>query len=129
MRRIMLALLTVFAGISGASAKDADSAPLKGDIAVGEIFSIKLPCIPTTGYSWEVKSIDRKIAVPTGPAEFRKNPSAPGKVGVGGRCVVGIKGVKPGKTTVILVYRRSWEKVEPAKTAAAEITVLPKKTP
>ena len=37
---------------------------LKGEIIVGEIFTLELPCSPTTGYRWELKSIDRKIAVP-----------------------------------------------------------------
>ena len=99
----------------------------KGEIAVGEIFSIKLPCNPTTGFKWEVKSINRKIAAPAGPAEFQEKPAVPGMVGAGGTCVLRIKGVKPGKTKAIMVYRRSWEKGEPAKTSAAEITVLPKK--
>jgi inhibitor of cysteine peptidase len=99
----------------------------KGEIAVGEVFSIKLPCNPTTGFKWEVKSINRKVAAPTGPAEFQESPAASGAVGAGGTCVLRIKGVKPGTTKAILVYRRSWEKGEPAKTSTAEIKVLPKK--
>jgi len=131
MKRILLAALAwaVFAGSPDARAKEKGSEPIKGEIAVGEVFAIKLPCIPTTGYNWELKSINRRIAIPTGPAEFQKNPGAPGKVGAGGHCVIGVKGVKPGKAVAILAYRRSWEKGEPAKTATAEITVVPKKAP
>jgi inhibitor of cysteine peptidase len=101
----------------------------KGEIAVGEIFTITLPCNPTTGFGWELKSINRRVAVATGPAEYQKGAAAPGMLGAGGACIVRVKGVKPGKTKAILVYRRSWEKVEPAKTVAAEITVVPAKTP
>jgi predicted secreted protein len=99
----------------------------QAEFAVGETFEIKLRCNPTTGYNWELKSINRKIAVPTGEVEFRESPAKPGTVGVGGNCVLGIKGVKPGKTKAVLVYRRSWEKGKPAETFTAEIKVLPKK--
>ncbi len=98
----------------------------KGAIAVGDVFSVKLPCNPSTGFKWEVKSINRKIAVSTGTAEFEESPAVPGMLGAGGTCVLRIKGVKPGTTKAIFVYRRPWEKVAPAKTAAAEITVLAK---
>jgi inhibitor of cysteine peptidase len=98
----------------------------KGEIAVGDVFSVKLPCNPTTGFNWEVKSINRGIAVSTGTAEFEESPGAPGRMGAGGTCVLRIKGVKPGKTKAVFVYRRPWEKVAPAKTFTDEITVLPK---
>ena len=99
----------------------------KAEIMVGEVYSIRLTCNPTTGYNWELKSIDRKIAVPAGPVEFQQSPAKPGMVGVGGDCVLGIKGVKPGRTKAILVYRRSWEKGKPAQTSKTEITVVAKK--
>ncbi len=101
--------------------------PMKTNIAVGETFHIQLPCNPTTGYMWELKSLDRDIAAPIGDIEFQQSPAKPGMVGVGGTCVLGIKGVRPGKTTAVLVYRRSWEKVPPLKVYKAAIKVLPKK--
>jgi len=100
---------------------------MKTKITIGEIFQVRLPCNPTTGYMWELKSLDRDIAVPTGDIEFQQSPAKPGMVGVGGNCVLGIKGVKPGKTTAVLVYRRSWEKDPPLKVYKAAIKVLPKK--
>ena len=101
--------------------------PAKAVVAVGETFQIKLRCNPTTGYEWELKSINRKIAIPLGPVKFRESPAKPGLVGVGGSCVLDVKGVKPGKTKAVLVYRRSWEKGKPDETFTAEIKVLPKK--
>jgi len=101
--------------------------PMKTKIAVGETFHIQLPCNPTTGYMWELKSLDRNIATPTGDIEFQQSPAKPGMVGVGGACVLGIEGVKPGKTTAVLLYRRSWEKLPPLKVYKANIKVLPKK--
>ncbi|NNN06165.1 MAG: protease inhibitor I42 family protein [Elusimicrobia bacterium] len=102
------------------SAADPDS--MKAEIAVGESFSIRLPCSPTTGYEWELKSVDRKIAAPTGPIEFKKAESE--LIGGDGDCVLRMKGVKVGRTTAILVYRRSWEKAAPAKTFTAHIKVV-----
>ena len=110
-----------------ANKADAVAQASRFEAAVGETFQIKLKCNPTTGYEWELKSIDRKIAAPTGPVEFLQSPAQPGMVGVGGNCVLGIKGVKPGKTKAVLVYRRSWEKVKPVETFTAEIKILPKK--
>ncbi|MCX5795762.1 MAG: protease inhibitor I42 family protein [Elusimicrobia bacterium] len=103
------------------------SRPDKAELMVGEVYSIRLACNPTTGYNWELKSINRKVAAPTGPMEFQQSPAAPGMVGVGGTCVLGIKGVKAGKTKAVLVYRRPWEKQKPAETFTAEIKVLAKK--
>ena len=99
-------------------------------IQVGEVFTARLPCSPTTGYAWELKSVDRKIAVSTGRPRFEKSPAAPGAVGAPGECVVGLKGVAPGKTEAVFVYRRPWEKKKaPLKTATAELTVVLDKAP
>lgn len=107
----------------GTAAAAADS--LKADIAVGEILSIKLPCSPTTGYEWRLASLDRKIASPGGPITFQEGE--PGLIGAGGVCLATIKGVKPGRTVAIFVYRRPWEKGAPAKTFKARITVAVKR--
>lgn len=98
---------------------------MKAEIAVGEVLSIKLPCNPTTGYEWRLKSLDRKIASPSGPMRFQKDES--GLIGTGGVCVLTIKGIKPGRTEAVFVYRRSWGKSAPAKTFTARITVAAKR--
>jgi inhibitor of cysteine peptidase len=129
MKSVILAgiLLAAVAAARAADKVEAAAAPGKIEIVVGETFQIKLKCNPTTGYDWELKSIDREIAVPTGEVEFQQSPAKPGMVGVGGSCVLEIKGVKPGKTKAVLVYRRSWEKVKPIETFKTTITVVPKK--
>jgi inhibitor of cysteine peptidase len=123
MKAIVLGTLVL--GLAVAARADADS--IKREIAVGEIVPITLPCNPTTGYEWELKAIDRKVAVPSGPIEYRQAPAGPGMAGVGGTCVLPVKGVKPGKTEAVLVYRRPWEKGAPAKTFKVHIKVLPEK--
>ena len=65
-RLAVVLTLVVCLGKAQASAPEA----AKGEVFVGEIFPIKLPCNPTTGFEWEVKSIDISVAVSTGTAEF-----------------------------------------------------------
>jgi predicted secreted protein len=112
-----------------AKAAAAEPAARKGEFPVGETFAIELPCSPTTGYQWELKSVNRRVAAPAGPVEFSAAPAEPGAVGTGGSCVLRVKGLKPGKTKAVLVCRRAWDKGEPAKTAVVELVVVPKKRP
>jgi len=132
MKRFALVPLTLAAALSAwagdvpaapAASKPADS--MQSELVVGETLAIKLPCNPTTGYEWQLKSVSRKIATPVGEVEFQKS-EAKGLLGSGGTCVLTLKGVKPGKTKVVLVYRRSWEKGEPAKTFIAYLSVVAK---
>ncbi len=131
MKGIVLAYLamalTVAAWAGDAQTAAPESGSIKGEIPVGEVFPLTLPCNPTTGYQWELKSINRKIAVTTGPAQFQQSPAKPGMMGTGGSCLVGIQGVKTGKTKAVFVYRRSGDKGEPAKTFTAHMSVVPKK--
>ena len=102
--------------------------PAEGTIAVGDIFTITLPCNPTTGFQWDVKSINRKIALPKGPVTYHPITGTEGLMGAGGRCTLDIEGKRPGKTKVVLIYQRSWEKgKKPAETFKATLTVVAKK--
>ena len=102
--------------------------PTAGTIAVGEIFTITLPCNPTTGFQWDVKSVNRKIAEPKGPVTLHPPPGTQGLMGTGGNCTLDIEGKRPGKTKVVLIYHRSWEKgKKPDQTFKAMLTVVAKK--
>lgn len=109
------------------AAKPAAAGPKRAVVAVGEIFQVALPCNPTTGFRWELKSIDQAVAAPTGPFVFHRDPVVAGVVGAGGTCVVWVQGVKPGKTSAVMIYRRPWETKDPIKTFTTEIKVLAKK--
>ncbi len=102
--------------------------PAEGTIAVGDIFMITLPCNPTTGFQWDVKSVNRKVALPKGPVTYHPIAGTEGLMGAGGRCTLDVQGMKPGKTTVVLVYHRAWEKgKKPAETFKSKLTVVAKK--
>jgi predicted secreted protein len=109
------------------AAKPVEAGPKRAEVAVGEIFQVSLPCNPTTGFRWELKSLDQGVAAPTGPFAFHRDPVVEGVVGAGGSCVVWIQGVKPGKTSAVMIYRRPWEKRDPIKTFTTEIKVVAKK--
>ena len=115
-------LSTTTTSIQARAEIESASDSIKADIFVGEIFHVQLPCSPATGYEWRLKRVDRRIAAPAGPIKFQKADS--GLIGGGGDCVLPIKGVKPGRTKAVLVYRRSWEKGAPAKIYTVRITVV-----
>ena len=128
MSGFVMAQVLLAAAAFGWTAEKPEADTVKARIAVGKAYVIKLDCNPTTGYDWELKSIDREIAAPKGSVEFKRNKAPRGMVGVPGMCTLEVVGVKPGKTKAVLVYRRSWEKdVAPARTFTAEITVVKKK--
>lgn len=133
MKIAALAQLVLISAVAAAAAQAPAKTPTPADsttatISVGESLPVKLPCTPGTGYAWEVKSVNRKIAAPADGVAFMADESKPGMVGGGGTCVATFTGVKPGKTTAVLVYRRSWEKKEPAKTYTVRIRVTAKKS-
>jgi len=97
---------------------------------VGETFTIYLPANPTTGYQWFVDydyvllSLDRSqfeststdVLVGSGSkdgagATSILSASAGQKVGAGGTSAFVFTPIKPGKTTISFVYRRSWENI------------------
>ncbi len=63
---------------------------------------------PTTGYRWEIATIDSTILIPNG-VEYIADEVHPGMVGSGGRSIVRFRTVKGGKTSVRLIYRRPFE--------------------
>ena len=76
---------------------------------------------PTTGYQWEIASVDSAILKPIGEAEFRPDSSA---LGAGGKVALHFEVLVPGKTVLRLIYHRSFEQaVPPLKTFQVEIEV------
>jgi len=74
---------------------------------VNESFTISIPANPTTGYNWTADY--DYILLDQGRAEFEKSPS--GALGSGGTSVFVFTPLKPGKTTIYFVYKRSWENI------------------
>jgi len=94
----------------------------KVEIGVGEELEVILPGKPTTGYIWEVSSLDSNFLRP-GKADFIAN----GKViGAGGMEIIKFHAIAVGESKVKLIFHRSFEPdIPPLKTF--EVTVIIKK--
>lgn len=76
---------------------------------------------PTTGYTWEVDSIDQAVLKQIGEPEFK--PSS-GALGAGGVMTLQFQAVSQGETSLRLVYHRPWEQgIAPEKTFEAKVLV------
>jgi inhibitor of cysteine peptidase len=89
----------------------------------GDNLEIVLKANPTTGYRWEVVSIDTSILKNTG-AEYKADKVPPGIVGAGGKTIMRFKSIKKGETLLKLIYHRPFEKdVPPIKEFELNVVV------
>ncbi len=120
---LVLALLVPLAACAGGGTKklsDADSGK-SVQLKQGEKLEITLESNPTTGYSWDVDSVDEGVLRMVGKPEYKAESK---RIGAGGKTTFVFEAASSGKTTLKLVYHRPWEKgkkKEPVKTF--EVTV------
>lgn len=74
---------------------------------VKESFTISIPANPTTGYNWTADY--DYVLLAQGNAVYETSHS--GALGSGGTYVFVFTPLKPGKTTIYFVYKRSWENI------------------
>ncbi len=74
---------------------------------VNEPFTISIPANPTTGYNWTADY--DYVLLAQGKAMYEMSPSR--ALGSGGTSVFVFTPLKPGKTTIYFVYKRSWENI------------------
>ncbi len=74
---------------------------------VGEVFEISLPSNPTTGYSWNV-DYDSALLNLTGSEYIVPSSRA---LGARGSSIYLFQPLRPGRTTIYFVYKRSWENI------------------
>lgn len=121
-RWLVVSLLLVLV-VAGCAARKPDAPPPASmTVATGEEFDIRLPANPTTGFRWQVGSLDDAIVR---LVDSRYEPTAPDPLGAGGTTIFTFVGVAPGRGDIQLVYVRPWEKgVAPARTADYAVDVL-----
>ena len=76
---------------------------------VNEPFTISLPANPTTGYEWKVDY--DYVLLKQESAQFERASAETVRVGAGGTSVFVFTPIKPGKSTIYFVYKRSWENI------------------
>jgi inhibitor of cysteine peptidase len=69
---------------------------------------VRLASNPTTGYQWQISSLDQEYLRLVGEPAY--DPSKTDRIGSGGTQVFTFITLKPGKTMLVLDYKRSWEK-------------------
>lgn len=89
-------------------------------ISPNEEFQLALDSNPSTGYQWQVTTIDTTI-VRLVNEEYVAPES--GLVGAGGKQVLTFEALKEGNTTIVLEYVRPWEPENPASVYSLEVVV------
>jgi predicted secreted protein len=92
------------------------------EILVGDDLEVVLPGNPTTGYVWEVSSLDSTV-LKLDKSDFVANDKA---VGSGGMEIIKLHAIAEGTSVVRLIFHRPFERnVPPLKTFS--VTVIIKK--
>ena len=91
------------------------------ELKVGDVLEVTLPGNPTTGFQWEVDSVDSAILRQIGEPEFKPSNNA---VGSGGNFTLRFEAVGTGQTELKMIHHRSFEEnVPPIQTFEVTITV------
>jgi len=91
-------------------------------LKVGQMLAVRLDSNPSTGYSWQVGQVDDTILKQQGEPQFIQPADAP--PGAGGAQVFLFTAAAGGSTTLMLVYKRSFEPdVAPVQTFTVHVTV------
>jgi inhibitor of cysteine peptidase len=78
------------------------------EVAKGHQLTITLDANPTTGFEWQLAApLEEKVIALVGDRHQQPDTS---RVGAGGTDVWTFKAVGTGSTTIVLEYRRPWEK-------------------
>ena len=92
------------------------------ELTVGNTLIVELPGNPSTGYMWEVGSVNTSVLKQV--ESTTKFKSETNLTGSPGKVTLRFKASGAGKTALKLVYHRPWEKgVAPVKTYQADVVV------
>lgn len=91
------------------------------ELRIGESLEVELRANPTTGYAWDIASLDEEILKQVGETEFKQEREGRG---VGGKIMMRFKARAAGETPLKLIYHRRFENERPPiKTFEVTITV------
>lgn len=125
MRSIIIffaAAIILFAGVCSAGNVKLDKKDSSRTLSLkkGDTVEISLPGNPTTGYSWEAGSFDRKCVKLAG-TKFKRDSNL---IGAGGVFDFKFRMLARGQSKILIVYRRPWEKdVAPADKFELSVSV------
>jgi len=132
MRRNFLSIVTIFTVVIMLTACNGKTYKLSSEdngrtleMKSGETLLISIDGNPTTGYTWEVDSVDETILQLAGEPDYStSSESKPGMTGVGGTYKFTFNAVSTGTATLKLKYWRTFEPENPpVETFEVEIVV------
>jgi len=85
-----------------------------------QVLVVGLESNPSTGYGWQVEALDQRILRLAGQTWI----SSSGLLGAPGTQEMRFVGVSEGEVTLVLAYRRPWEKAEPLRTFTLQVKVV-----
>jgi inhibitor of cysteine peptidase len=90
----------------------------------GQALAVRLPSNPTTGYRWEIDTLNQQLLEPVGEVEFVQDDRGGEEfVGVGGVEVFHFLALEPGRSELKLIYHRTWESEAPLEIFEVSITI------
>lgn len=89
-------------------------------LQIGQQLEVSLAANPTTGYEWEVASVDSAVIKQAGEPKYVPEGDA---LGSGGKTTFRFDAIKPGQTLLQMIYRRPFEKDTPP-VQTFEVTVV-----
>jgi predicted secreted protein len=90
-------------------------------VKLGSVVRVKLRGNPTTGFTWN--NATKSNGVKLNGKITHQAGGRPGVLGAGGMSTATFQATKLGKSTIILHYKRVWEKIAPANTVKINIAV------
>ncbi len=90
------------------------------EINVGDDLEIVLPGNPTTGYVWEVSSLDSDL-LKLNKSDFLANDKA---IGSGGKEIIKLHAISQGTSEVRLIFHRPFERNVPPVTIFSATVVI-----
>ena len=91
-------------------------------VAVGDTLVLRLASNPTTGYAWQTIKLDTVYLQSMGEPIYE--PPNTRMLGAGGTQVFTFTTLKPGNSSLVLAYMRSWE-TKPIKAFAIIVQIEP----
>jgi len=111
---VVVVVILVNRGADGVRRLDEGDAGAVVEMSVGEQVVLELEGNATTGYTWQVTSIDPAVLAPAGDPDYESSSDADG---AGGTFTFRFDAVGVGEAQVVLMYFPSWE--EPSATAGS----------
>ena len=92
------------------------------DVRVGEDLILNLEATPSAGYGWRLADVDGNILRQTSAFQFERQSEL---AGAPEEQVLHFQALRPGATTVTLLYRRPWDRSDQAlQTYTLKVDVL-----